>query len=74
MNVMTVQLSSAVLPGTRPPPPAQAVRVPTVTTAAAMAPAIRVIGEGVTDIRASFVLPSGEGVRLRIAFLDTIVA
>ena len=40
MYVITVQLSSAVLPGTTPPPPAQAVRVPTVTTAAAMAPAM----------------------------------
>jgi hypothetical protein len=55
MYVITVQLSSAALPGTTPPPPAQADRVPTEMTAAAIAPATRAIGERVADIRASFV-------------------
>ncbi len=55
MNVITVQLSSADVPGTTPPPPPHAVRVPTATTAAAIAPAMRAIGERVADIHASFV-------------------
>ena len=73
MYVITVQLSSAAS-GVPPGPPAHAERVPTEMTAAAIAPATRAIGERVTDIRGLFRRAPCGGVRLRIAFLDTIVA